>query len=154
MRVARGIAAGDFLSHAIEHLVAEIGVAATHIQGVVDGVGIDGKFSFVFDDGIEEFNDDAIRHRGTFGIFGHNAIGVEAIFADNVVSVSGLSRLGDFDAVTVNDVIDGTLRSIPSQGDACLGGFSLQILYGVEIANRSANSAVAVKFERVSTVGA
>ena len=60
--VACGIAAGDLLSHAVEHLVAELGIAAVDKQGVVDRVGIDGKFSLVFADGIEEFNDDAIRH--------------------------------------------------------------------------------------------
>ena len=39
--VARDSAVGDFLTHAVVHLVAELGIAAVDKQGTVDGVGID-----------------------------------------------------------------------------------------------------------------
>ena len=130
--VARGIAFGNFLSHAVVHLIGELGIASADKQGVADGVRIDGKFGLGLVDGIQELNDDAFRYGNTVGIFGHHAIGEETILADDLVSVSRFSGLTDFDTVAVNDVVDGTLRSSPSQGNAGVGSFSLQVLDRVE----------------------
>ena len=85
--VAAGIAASNLLSHAVEHLISKLGIAAVNKQSVVDGVRIDGKFSLVLTDGIEELDDDTIWHRRAFSIFGNHAIGVEAVFVDNVVAL-------------------------------------------------------------------
>lgn len=59
LAVALSDALGHRLAHAVDKLIAELGVAAVDEQRVADGVGIDAELSFSLADAVHKVDDDA-----------------------------------------------------------------------------------------------
>ena len=100
---ATTVAVGHHLTHAVVHHEAVVGIAATDVQHVADGVGIDAELGFILFNAIHKFDEDAFRSRQVAVDFGDHTIGVGHLDVD-FISIARLSGLSDFNTVAI-DVI-------------------------------------------------